>query len=88
MKQKQEKNEILLKIHQQRLDLIKDLGICSEIMAPYDHGWLKIASTGKYVVLASGLLGFYVIRHPVRLFKSARRILEAWTFIRLIRRLF
>ncbi|WP_174889201.1 YqjK-like family protein [Candidatus Williamhamiltonella defendens] len=79
---------MLSKIEQQRLGLINDFETYSKIMAPYDRGWIKITSTNKYFILASGVLAFYVIRHPVRVFMGSRRILKAWSFMRLIRSFF
>ncbi|WP_158379755.1 YqjK-like family protein [Candidatus Williamhamiltonella defendens] len=80
MKQNHEQNQkiksMLSKIAQQRLSIVDDFETYSKIMAPYDRGWMKITSTNKYFILASGVLAFYIIRHPVRVFRVSRRILQ------------
>ncbi|WP_145507518.1 YqjK-like family protein [Yersinia alsatica] len=84
----QEKAALLQEIQQQRLDLANSAAHWLEVTAPYDRGWAKIVGMRKYLMVGSGIVALYGIRHPSKLVRWSRRVVSVWGTIRLFRSTF
>lgn len=67
------KTRLLLKIEQQRLDLVSETHAWREKTARYDRYWLQFMQWRRYWLIASGAVALYGIRHPSRLIRWAKR---------------
>lgn len=84
----EEKIRLLLKIEQQRLDLVAQTYAWHEKTARYDRYWLQFMQWRRYWLMASGIVALYGIRHPNRLIRWARRGVGLLGTVNLLRKTF
>lgn len=70
---REEKNRLLQRIEQQRIDVVSERRVWLDKTAPYDRYWQQIMSWRRYWLLASGAAALYGVRHPSRLIRWTRR---------------
>lgn len=83
-----EKIRLLLRIEQQRLDLVAQTLSWREKTARYDHYWLQFMQWRRYWLLASGAVALYGMRHPNRLVRWVRRGVGLLGTLKLLRKTF
>ncbi|UJR63189.1 YqjK-like family protein [Dickeya zeae] len=82
-----EKQQLLHRIQQQRLDLAAEKNHWLDLTAPYDECWQKWARIRRYLVLIPPAIAILGIRHPQRLIGFARRAATVWSTVKLVRSL-
>ena len=89
------KAQLLRQIQQQRLDLSAtrrdwlELSACRrhwhEATAPLDRGWHTLLSLRSWLMVGSGLMAVWSVRHPHFLMRWTKRGLGLWSTWRLVR---
>lgn len=82
---KKRKDELLMQIKQQRLDLCAARNEWFDATARYDRGWQTIASFRRYLVVAGGALAVWNVRRPGKIMRLAKRSLSIWSTWRVAR---
>ncbi|CDG48510.1 YqjK-like family protein [Serratia symbiotica] len=85
---KREKEHLIRQIQQQRLDLAESKTRWLEKTTRIDRSWQMVFGLRRYLVLGSGVMALYGIRHPSKLIRWSRRALGAWGAIRLFKKTF
>ncbi|NIH16392.1 YqjK-like family protein [Serratia symbiotica] len=85
---KREKKNLIRQIQQQRLDLAESKTRWLEKTARIDRSWKMVFGLRRYLVLGSGAMALYGIRHPSKLIRWSRRAFGAWGAIRLFKKTF
>ncbi len=83
-----EKAALLRQIQLQRRDLAGETHRWLETMAPYDRGWQSVVKLRKLLLVGSGMMALYNLRHPNHVLRWSRYGLQAWSSIKLIRQVF
>lgn len=80
------KQELLLVIEQQRLDLSAARLDWTQATSRYDQGWQTLVSLRHYFAIATGIATIWSIRHPRFLLRWAKRAAGVWGSWRVIRK--
>ncbi|UQY43668.1 YqjK-like family protein [Erwinia sp. PK3-005] len=81
----QRKADLLITIHQQRLDLSMARREWLLETARYDRGWMTLLSLRSYLAIGSSALAIWSVRNPNFLMRWAKRGVGAWSTWRLIK---
>ena len=74
-----------VKIQQQRLELSACRRHWHEATAPLDRGWHTLLSLRSWLMVGSGLMAVWSVRHPHFLMRWTKRGLGLWSTWRLVR---
>ncbi|NIG62216.1 MAG: cell division protein FtsH [Serratia symbiotica] len=85
---KREKKNLIRQIQQQRLDLSESKTRWLEKTACIDRSWQMVLGLRRFLVLCSGVMALYGIRHPSKLIRWSRIAFGAWGTIRLFKKTF
>ena len=81
----QRKADLLIAIHQQRLDLSAARREWLLETARYDRGWMTLLSLRSYLAIGSSALAIWSVRNPNFFMRWAKRGFGAWSTWRLIK---
>ncbi|HCJ1370152.1 TPA: YqjK-like family protein, partial [Klebsiella pneumoniae] len=79
------KAQLLRQIQQQRLELSACRRHWHEATAPLDRGWHTLLSLRSWLMVGSGLMAVWSVRHPHFLMRWTKRGLGLWSTWRLVR---
>ena len=79
------KAQLLRQIQQQRLELSACRRHWHEATAPLDRGWHTLLSLRSWLMVGSGLMAVWSVRHPHFLMRWTKRGLGLWSNMRLFR---
>ncbi len=82
---KQRKATLLLTIEQQRLDLNAGRRNWLDATARFDRNWLALVSIRQFIIVSTGLVAIWRLRHPRGMKRWFKRSLGLWSSWRLIR---
>ncbi len=80
-----QKAQLLRQIQQQRLELSACRRHWHEATAPLDRGWHTLLSLRSWLMVGSGLMAVWSVRHPHFLMRWTKRGLGLWSTWRLVR---
>lgn len=80
-----QKTQLLRQIQQQRLELSACRRHWHEATAPLDRGWHTLLSLRSWLMVGSGLMAVWSVRHPHFLMRWTKRGLGLWSTWRLVR---
>ena len=80
-----QKTQLLRQIQQQRLELSACRRHWHEATAPLDRGWHTLLSLRSWLMVGSGLMAVWSVRHPHFLMRRNKRGLGLWSTWRLVR---
>jgi hypothetical protein len=80
-----QKAQLLRQIQQQRLELSACRRHWLEATAPLDRGWHTLLSLRSWLMVGSGLMAVWSVRHPHFLMRWTKRGLGLWSTWRLVR---
>ncbi|PHM31257.1 YqjK-like family protein [Xenorhabdus innexi] len=81
LQREQRKQVLLQQIQLQRKSLSEYGQRWLTITRSYDQSWQTLLSFRPYFALGSGILLFYGIRHPKKLYRWSLRLLGMWKLI-------
>ncbi|MDX7990569.1 cell division protein FtsH [Xenorhabdus sp. Reich] len=82
---KSRKQQLLTEIQQQRQSLSDCRQHWFEITQYYDKGWQTLLAFKPYAVIGSGIVLLYSLRHPKKLYRWSRRMINILGFIKIVR---
>ncbi len=74
-----QKTQLLRQIQQQRLELSACRRHWHEATAPLDRGWHTLLSLRSWLMVGSGLMAVWSVRHPHFLMRWTKRGLGLWS---------
>ena len=80
-----QKTQLLRQIQQQRLELSACRRHWLDATAPLDRGWHTLLSLRSWLMVGSGLMAVWSVRHPHFLMRWTKRGLGLWSTWRLVR---
>ncbi|AGB84243.1 Uncharacterised protein [Serratia rubidaea] len=80
------KQQLINRIEQQRADLGDNAAQWLDKTEHIDRGYQTLFGMRKYLLLGSGAVALYGMRHPGKLIRWSRRAFSAWGTVRLLRK--
>ncbi|MCA4825558.1 MAG: cell division protein FtsH [Serratia rubidaea] len=80
------KQQLISRIERQRADLGDNKAQWLDKTEHIDRGYQALFGMRKYLLLGSGVVALYGMRHPSKLIRWSRRAFSAWGTVRLLRK--